>query len=469
MFNALNLQAITPLADRASQRDRFCLLRPDTPLEAVMRPCIPALTNAVETTDLTTLLNACDDTSLAAGTHGHEAALANYVDLVGKSINFQFTFVRETVVPTVGRIFNQIKDSLAGEKPLVWDVVPVELSPLAKNAYLPVVLQRWSGLNARSVKLPYGFPERTEAELLELVRTGTGSLDVAIADTIALYPAGWITKVYETYFKRSPGGAPWAGSARPDELDSVIVAHLLSHSLQELPPESLQLSLAQFKQLLAEFKEQSAVCIVNTLNIWQRYVRQGRLVMTWPIHQYVNTGKEQIRVHADVYKTFLEQGGSVEVVIGSHVSDQRQDVQTLLAQREGYLNAYRRYVQQAERTFNEALTERTKTLLGKFLSMEAINLPEDARVPVPLEVIQTNIQYNVNLVPDVAYTKDAYLAIRSVICRSLFPHVDAERLLNDMDAILADNPAVSPTEAGYHVAMQYIVNHLMSQVVWKSL
>lgn len=470
MFNAINLQAITPLLDRASQRDRYALLRPETPLEAVVRPCIPGTVSAVENQSILDLLKQCDTGEvLHNDVHGHESALAEYVDVVGRTIDFQFTYVRETVVPAVGRIFNLIKDSLATEQPLVWEVVPVDLSPLAKNSNLMVVLQRWSELNARGVKLPYGFPERSEAELTELVRTGSASLDAALADTLALYPAGWLTTVYETYFKRSPGGQPWAGSARPDSLDAVIVAHLLAHSLLELPPADLQLSLSEFKKLLAEFKEQSAVCVINTLNVWQRYVRQNRLVLSWPIHQYVNTGKEQIRVHSDVYNRFLADGGSVEVVIGSHVSDQKSDTGTLLQNRDTYLTAYRRYVAQAERTFSEGVAERTRTLLGKHLSMEAVNLPEDQRLPIPVDALQIRIQQCIASVPDVELVKRPYAAVRAAVCRSLFPHVEAERMLAAMDEILELDPGLNPAQAGYQVALTWIVRHLLSQVTWHTL
>src|SRR5574343_175337 len=112
----------------------------------------------------------------------HEFLLEQYVEKLGSGVVKQAAFARTVVNPICGRIFAKVNDDLTESTMIDLEVVPARLSAAVASVQTAEMTARYSNSNQVSaLLLPQGLPEKTEADLIEALKTGSQQYDTLLS------------------------------------------------------------------------------------------------------------------------------------------------------------------------------------------------------------------------------------------------------------------------------------------------
>ena len=238
-------------------------------------------------------------------------------------------------------------------------------------------------------------------------------------------------------------------------LTTALVAFLVARKLWNNAPDDTNMSAREYEDRMVEVRDQSALRLIREFNVVERDERNGVLVRKYT--------RNKVEVNAKVYKTWLENGGTNELLFGNILSSRPADMgEDILAKASECQDAWNRYTMlnrtvEAGKRFNAA-----KNILRVEATALLSNLSQDE---LPLQ----NRQMVVKQFEDaLACTKEdevlrPYDWVLRVLCESLYRQSDARRILEGINRVMAHSPGVDVREAAAVSAVEYIAWWLSQQ------
>lgn len=471
MLSEEALNAALPLADILDARRIVISPMPGSPLEKLVSAVRATPQMMVGTDDLQPSISDMAYIASVKGPGGepspHDIVMEDVVTVIAPAVMEHVAYARNVVKPAIQDLLDYTARHLAGRtnshlaKFEVVQFTPIE--PLAV-ANMANMLKPYMELPFSAPSMTLNLPGKTPAEILELMKTGVGSIDEAVGVWVAKKGEAFLTYVWDNVFRILPSDAGSVSFAMytEDRLtgpDNAMAIFLLASKLHDNPPEGTQHSLVKYNELVADFRNAAGQRLCRALKEAQDVV--GHDILVRMVNGSVTT------VNAEVYKKFIEAGGTNEMLFGNSLQTSpvftgiavREQATQLLAAwshyeiaakadeaskvftitREALLAAFEHQVGQLEDT-DPSLATGKPAVLGKFKEL--------LRDVGPLEL------------------QNLYAVALRLVCKSRFAHTDAFDLLTMMEEASLANPNIAPREAANAAVQQYVNRYLIAQMVF---
>ncbi|WP_144106709.1 hypothetical protein [Paraburkholderia sp. BCC1886] len=387
----------------------------------------------------------------------HDVVLDDIVATACDAVKNHIAVARGVVAPVVKDLYSRVSDSL-GEltrSSLLGMEVEVQGEPKPlNNGALQAAIRKFERVSFDSPSLSLALPDMTVSELAELAGSGSGSLDGDVAEWLAAKGDGFLSRVWKGMFQQGSDAkfrnfAEWVGD-RVEGVDVALAVFLFTRKLFEgKPMEGTNMSLANYRGVLAEFRDQAGATLCRALDKVERSVRSGILVRDI-------VGAKTV-VYEPVYRQFLEAGGTNEMLFANALTmPLATSLDAILAKKDQLATRWNTHTgitktAEANKRFNKA-----KELLNHHFRAQLsdhIDGADGFDHNRDLIVKLFNEQLALVTLGDL---DDLYNLCLKLVCRSRYFQTDAERILGGIDRAKRENPTLSVREAATVSIVDYI-------------
>ena len=438
---------VTPITDSPLE----CLVCDTRSDESVMREDGPG--NFVPDFDMIAYLASAKDETLQASEH--DTTKAAILASVGQQTQKHFAFAKTVVAPAIQALHDGVQDALTKLTPSKLLGVEIrEHTPpkLLSNSTFLAQIKEHDTTPFDNPHIPARLPAKTGDELIELIKTGSASVDADAAAWLAVEGASVLQSVYNTVFHldaTTPAAAYQRGlqglfEDRDHGTAYALAVYLLARNLIDNPPEGTEASLEAYNAQLGAFRNQAGAALSRASDAIEREVRLGSLVRRFDgLVVYVNQR---------VYEKWLTEGGNAEILFGNALS-QRQEIMVdkINERAQEFQETWLRHVSYTRELENSQRVNAQRDLLKTVYASQLDALPAETPNLNRGEAYK-RFEAMVNATSG-ADLKDLPRLCQRLVCRAQFDHTNAEDILADIDQIKCDNPEVTVREAA---ALAYI-------------
>lgn len=447
---------------------------PNTPLSELVNislrtaACVQNTTGIVETVpSFADLLMSSANNSDAVQHNDHDEIMANAVAAVGQAICYNNQLAKNTVNPMVERVSQAAAKAL--EVNTQQRSVPVEIQPVYDNTF-------WSTPYAREVFGRYG---ETQLESVtyngpaipfdpQYLNTGVEGFDASIQEYVQSLMEGNQSQTAEYYWNASFGKGSFSTKdvlmGGREAINAGIVLYLGAAYLSGNPPEGANYSATEWEILCNNIKAQAGRVVARGFQKLERDRRLNQMVIEYPQAPVVGS---KIFVDGQVYNKFLNEGGSPEVILGGYFNGRVNDYQRLLAEKDAFVGKWK--ASQAV-LVSQAVGESMVALIGALSTAitEEINALSDDELHVERAALHARLREQLKFVS----SKDIdnlWCVSRRLICRTLFPHTDAESTLEAIDEQMRLQPELNVREAALYATIDQLAKWLSKLIAVESV
>lgn len=389
---------------------------------------------------------------------------------MSNAVNAQVDYIQNVVVPALNELVEntravvEIPESFNSQFEITITDLPAVMQ---EEAFRAMVQEESGGLLAdpeKALTIPHTGP----ASIAEYLMTGSNNYDERIRSWLQGLGDTAVVSMWERIFGNNSGSLVDAMVDTKNGVDYALMTYLAARRLADEIPEGIEMTLSQYKVLLAQYKDAAAKQLDSYYRRDDTLEKAGMLVLSADAESY------SVRVNGRVYRQYIEQGGKNEVVFGSVLSNAMvKNVQQLIDRADEFYETYQRYevVNSSRRRLNAA--NRFKSALKiSFVDQcgkEISEREQEARTMFGLDI--GKMANKADEVID-SLTKDdianPYQACMKVLCRARFAYTDAEEFLTNMNEAGAANPGLDPREAALPALIELITDFALAQVLSRS-
>lgn len=396
----------------------------------------------------------------------HSQAMDSTVDVVARAVQDHFMFARSTVAPLVSELVEAVTRDLANQPVsalLKMEVVEWMPAKPLRNPTFQESLQTYSDTPFDNPKLTFTFPDRTYEQLLEMLRTGANSVDNDIAEWIASKGETFLYSLWLNVFQTKQGFKE-RGSLREWTDDKVIGmdyalgVYLLARHLADKTIEESNMELSSYKTAMLELRNQAGSVLFQLTAELERIIKLGQLVRNIE-------GNHKVEVYSDVYRPWLEAGGSVEIMYGNMLSSTKARFVSDINERAEKLKAdWNQYAIMVSTADSNQKHFNTVEALKK--NFHAIMTARELQPNEAADARAKSYQTFVNLVSRARddELKDLWSLCLRLVCQSCFAHTEAEFILGEIERISRENEGIDVREAAAMAMVGYIARWVISMI-----
>lgn len=473
MLTTEALNAAMPLATVVDGRSLLILPKAGTVLDQLVR----ATRSAPDLMALTTPGNyeprIEDIVYLANETVGeedspHDKAMDEVVETVAGFVQQHLAYAKNVVRPAVMEIGEKVTEILRTSKPAGLRDFEVRIhnpaGPLMLDAFASK-LKGYDEVTFATPKMKLNLPNKSYSELLEMVKTGSGSIDDAVGAWLAGKGESWLPGIWSLVFQLDPNRNNVELSfsdiceSKETGLESALAIFLLATNLFDNPPENMAegISLGDYNRTMSEFRDQAGFRVARGVGEVQSEITNQRLVRS------VVGGVTE--VNAVVYSKWIADGGNNDILLGNALSATPLTTVAMINERAADLaSAWRQHVGTQTRleASNEfvRMKEAFTDVFARWLENEPIdenNSAQDKQNYFTLFTAELN-----RVAPLEA--KNVYHVALRLVCRSRYFRTEAEFILSTIEEAMQENPALDVREAAAIAAVQYVARWFASQL-----
>lgn len=417
----------------------------------------------LDTSTIEYIANKKDD---VLGLSPHDVAMDEIVEVATKAVQGHLVFAKSVVAPAVQALAEQTAaalkaitpSSLTGMEVVIWSPPkPME------NPALETSVRRFEEIPSDSPAMVLALPDRTAAEIAELMLTGT-NLDSDIKLWIAERGDAFLIEVWQQCFQQTQAEpnarvvkqfADYVADRRTGP-DYALAIYLLARKLTDEPLAGTGMPLALYEQVVVEFRNQAGLRLCYAIDDLDRSKKSGILVLS-------NTDRTVV-VNGPVYREWIAAGGENEVLFGNMLDQPCSiTVETIDAKREALLKLWNRHLSlvgtvEANRRFN-----RTKELLEQVFQAQLRELTEgEEATAANRDTVLALFREQLAEVREDEFSNLYDLSLR-LVCRSRFHRTDAERILRGIERVQRENPHIDVREAAAMSLIEYVAYWLSAQ------
>lgn len=465
MLSREAVQSAWALTEKLDECNLYVEPVPQTPLFALVAASRPPLDmlrvgEGAYMPDLD-LIDHMANSSMAPGVQGsqHDLCQDEITPTLFEAIRGHIKFARTVVAPLVDTLASGVRQALADQSTsslLGMEVVVIETPEIFTNDMLRRTVEKFNDIGYDNPVVRTRVGPLDAAGVRELMTTGSAGLDKDL-DLWIDYAGGdgWLVAAYNRVFRSLESDIVESFAEMTSGPDSALITFLIARKLCEVdPPEGTEMPLAAYEQLMVDMRNQAAKQTLYWLESYESDLKQGKMI--------TYSDDRQAFVQADLYRKWINEGGSNEVIFGNllnkpvltHVSAITERASDMLAawqKHSVYITSL-----EANRRF-----ERTKSFLSRQFHSQ---LQEDTD--------QTNLgnaeQVMERFTQALDQTREGEMQcldslVLRLICHSRFPHTNAYDILDGINTAMKQNPELDQREAAAISMAKYIGTWVASQ------
>ncbi len=309
------------------------------------------------------------------------------------------------------------------------------------------------------------LPALDDNQIRALMMTSAASVDAAIAEHFAKKPEGWLAARWKEIFCRQPGEpVPEAGLdafiTGRDNVDTALMVFLVTRKIWNQPLEGTNMSAAAYEDAMVRYRTQSGLRLCHELQRLDRDSQAGILVIGT---ETAPGGAKKILVNASVYRDFIKQGGTNDVLLGNLLQPMPEvRLDRLLANKEQFEAAWQRhytynkafYDQRRLLKMREAVTCEWESLATEYTAEDfPLHKRASSRAMV-LRMAQTLVAKDFDDLNSLAL---------KLACGARFYETDAIKILGGMQRARELNPGLSQQECAHISTLEYVARWIATQ------
>jgi hypothetical protein len=407
----------------------------------------------------------------------HTIALQDIVEVTAETVKMNLVLARNTVTPIVNHVHDCVQRALHDADMGAGVALSIQPDTYAAIWDSPVLLSMvdiHSQAELESQAMPRYYPPMSPESIRKLLGTGSSRFDKDVCEWADTVGDDFLQSVYSNTFLV---GAD-AMSATVQTLNRMMMSDfrnrnrslailLMARGLKDVTPEDVNLTPSQHDEAMAGVIQQASVGVLNILERREMARDQKQLILEYPMRgleaNMANAARAIIYVNGDIYKQWLQDGGTVETLLGAYITDQERGYQQLIDSKDIMTDAWARRVALIR---SQAMSNRYGIMLNalKTACAEEINsLNDEVMVGTQRGPYYDLLEKAIDGV--VTHDMDnLYQMCRRVVCNVMFPHTSAMLVLNSLDAVMQANPDLDVREAALVATLDILVSWWRAQV-----
>lgn len=482
MLRETSVDSVMTLANKVADAKIVVEALPQSPLAQAVEACYTPILEStyIKDASLYDVRYRLLDASRTAGVDKvvkHDQVMENIVDVISKSVTGSLNLAKNVVNPIVKAVVGDAELAIRAadiKQVNILSVMPDFFKKLWLSPVFETMVDRYSDAPINEVQIMRIHAQKTPEEINQLVNTGASRFDTEVQQWVAEMPADFLLSVYNDFFAKeeyAPGQPQVAKyNVFNDVLNGtgnrevVLAIHLISRKLKGDIQEGLNMDLGDYREYMTKVMEQSGRALCRILEKRTRDLKNRTLLVSWPATtpELVNADTGVITVMGEVYNDWLAEGGAPEILFGSYLTDKNGGYNALLQAGAEYKKAWQR---QAALLRTHAMSSRYNTALVAIRNAvtKQINaIPDEQLVVVSRAALHKRLVEELDGVSG-RDLEDLYGVARKVVCRVMFAHTDAEKILAAIDEVGRANPDMDIREAALYGTIDYVVAWMAQQ------
>lgn len=468
------LHSALPLTEMADSRKLMIVPVSATPLDVLVIATRSdsnfSSTNAAGEVamDLATIEYIANKKDEVTGGSPHDFAMDDILATAVSAVKDHLLFARTTVAPAVADLMEKVSTTLKAQTPsallrmevVIWNpALPLQNNKLVND------FRRFEETPFDNPPLRVALPPQTAAELRDLIKTGSSSVDGDVEEWLAAKGDAFLSRIWENVFQIPGPGATELGpddfrgwiDNRDDGVDNALAIFLLASKLVDNPLPGTETSLSQFNNAVVEYRNQAGARLCRAADELDNIEKNQVLVRS--------VEGPKTTVNGNVYRAWIEAGGDNEVLFGNSLNlPAHTHVDTINAAATELKHSWIKYAALTATAESNKRFMRTKEALEKHF-LEQIREVSD---PSNANLAERDVSYRLfrEELAKVAESEfaDLWPLCLKLVCRARFFKTDAERILGGIDRIKKENPAVDVREAAAVAMIDYVAVWVASQL-----
>lgn len=416
----------------------------------------------------------------------HDEAMVEARDQVVRGVQAVLQFTRSIVLPHFRAIYDRYQELLdssviQAKNPI--NVIPNRYHSIWASESLEDLVSRYRNAPKDVYSTPIQFPELGYGELEKMAETGIASVDGQLRDLLNDTNSNLLQETYELYFQ-TPKAAFGVPSNAEHEVplregyyssvrltrNHVLLAYFIARGFEENMPDGMNVDLVELRNILSRMIQQGGRAVAREIdrrvNI-QRYknlvYRVNRPMNTVTIADEGSVAPTTIYVNHDVYRQFLEAGGTPETLYGGVVQGGSMKYEYLLENQEDLEKMWGKqhnlHIQQVSAMVYQEQREAMRLSLN-----EAIKNLDDGQLYAERSVLYQRVLDELGKVTPKAIDANDVQVLRTLVCRAVYNSTAAEDFTEAMDTAEQNFPDRSAREYAFAATVDYVAKWLGKQI-----
>jgi hypothetical protein len=416
--------------------------------------------------DITYMANVKDP---VLGCSAHDVVMDEVTTVAIKAVQEHIAFARTVVAPAVEDLVTKTMQTLSELTPsslLGMEVITWNPAAPLQNPGFDSMVRVFESTAFSVPGLRMRLPTLSVAEIKELMKTGSKTLDGDVEAWLAGKGDSFLINIWESVFqiKQAELNAVKPLSFRDftedkeNGADNALAIFLLARRLLDEPPAGTEMSMNVYADLMADFRNQAGARLCRELDILAGVAKNKLLVKSV-------AGTKTI-VYGSVYKAWIEAGGSNEVLYGNMLElPAVATVEKLNEKAEALKIKWNRHATLTATADANRKYLRTKDALLRHFVNATREIGDDGFEAATVgnrEGVIAKFRELLDATRD-DELKDLWGTALKLVCRSRFARTEAERILGGIERIKRDNPAINVREAAAVSVIEYVAWWLSRQ------
>ncbi len=397
----------------------------------------------------------------ASGNVTHDVVMEELVNTISSTVRNNLNVARNVVNPIIKDSVAEAEEYLSHAMSLKsthLQVRPVFFKNIFNMPSLPDMVERFNETPFADINLNIDVPTPVDRDsLIDLAKTGGVNFDGELVSFMSKMTDEALVGTFNSVFGENP--VYRKNSLREvcnidADATGVLLVHLWARKLMTDVPEGVKVSLIDYRSYISSIIAQSGRALLAIINKRESNIKYNRLINTYPPIGSLGSKLLTVEVNGDVYNNWLKEGGSPETLFGAMITDRETGFTALIEKKDNYEKEW-------------AVRERiltTKNRLEKFNEAAAaiesavatqINDIDSTLLPVEKGVLHARLKTVVGTLEGKFY-ENMYLTVRGVVCKVMFPHMNAYEILTAMDQVATDFPNLDIREVALLATIEVV-------------
>lgn len=402
----------------------------------------------------------------------HDQSLDAMVATVSEVVRKHISTAKNQVRPAVLEFAENVQKAM-GEPRLPssdFQIDIVELPAPMRNSGFEESISKFKGKPVLSPDRELNLGEKTLEEILQLMLTGSKEYDACVAEWFGSLQPGFFLNIWNNLFRDFKESQPFVVckfedlvNSQIDGTDAALAIYLLARKLFDEVPANTGMDLNQYQQTVAEYRESSGAALARSYDNYNASLTNDVIVFG------IGAMRKVARVNGPVYRQWLENGGSNEVLLGMLVTDDAAYHSTALNEKKDrYLAAWASYEAYSRTAFKNNTFNKFREVCSIYFAQSLQGIGEDEKALIAsngglIEKIQELFNQTLNGLGSEEIS-DVHECALKLICRSRFFYTDAEKILRGINEAAKANPDGDVRQHALIATIEYVGDYVASQV-----
>lgn len=405
----------------------------------------------------------------------HAMTLEEEVISLSEDIARHLAFAKGIVLPAV-KEFGERLDKRVAALPQTVTFNPMIVAggvpEPVYNQMLVDALKPYKNVKYSKIDVRPHAPEQSIEQIIELLKTGSASLDTDVEIWVNKVGSDLIKNVYDVAFSSkldAIGNLSSLIENKQTGADSALAAFLLGRRLLDNPIEGSAVALNDWRIAIGDIVNQAGLRLCHALATAEQDNKIGLLITSYDTNR--------ITVNPVVYDNFIASGGNDALIFGnilsdapylyaSQILDHAQECLTVWESKNKMLTtaaANRRFVDVKSIIRSELIAQLSENLPVYYAQVQDggsivldLNHPHVTQALKEVENIIDKLT--------IETVQDTWRVATQVIALGVFHYTDAFDILDGINRASALNPEITTAEAALISLIEYVADYLVSQL-----